>query len=296
MSESVLYNLQESVATITLNRPEQLNAYTREMGEALLAAIDRADADDQVRAIIFTGAGRAFCAGADLSAGSDSFTGKNLGAGSSLHNADGSINYTSEEARDHGGLVSLRLYQCRKPLIAAINGPAAGVGITMTLPMDFRLASNTAKAGFVFSRRAIVPEAASSFFLPRLVGISKALEWCYSGKLYDAQTLFDGGLFRSIHAPEHLMDAAHALAHELTNEGAPVSIALIRQMLWRGMEFNHPIEAHKIDSRAVLWRGQSNDVKEGVNAFLEKRAARFTDQVSKDMPDFYPWWDEPKYQ
>lgn len=198
--------------------------------------------------------------------------------------------------RDSGGRLTLRIFNCKKPVIGAINGAAVGIGVTMQLPMDFRLASETARFGFVFARRGIVPEAASSWFLPRLVGISQALDWCYSGRVFGAEEAKRGGLVRSIHAPEDLIPAARALAKELTADSAPVSVGLTRQMMWRMLGASHPMEAHKLDSRAIWVRGQGGDAKEGVTSFLEKRPAHYTDSVASDLPHFSPWMDEPDYQ
>ncbi|MEQ1549054.1 MAG: crotonase/enoyl-CoA hydratase family protein [Chakrabartia sp.] len=290
----------DGILTITLHRPDRMNAFTGEMMKEMVAAFDIADTDDAVRAVIVTGSGeRAFCAGADLGAGDDTFDytkrPERLEEGSPLR-ADGSVDYSHPGVRDSGGRLTLRIFNCKKPVIGAINGAAVGIGATMQLPMDFRLASTTARFGFVFARRGIVPEAASSWFLPRLVGISQALEWCYSGRVFGAEEALAGGLVRSLHAPEDLLPAARALAKELTAESAPVSIALTRQMMWRMLGAAHPMEAHKIDSRAIWSRGQSGDAKEGVKSFLEKRAAVYPDQVSTDMPHFAPWMDEPGYQ
>ncbi|MBU2289318.1 MAG: crotonase/enoyl-CoA hydratase family protein [Gammaproteobacteria bacterium] len=289
--ETIRYDIAEGVATITLHRPANLNAFNVRMMNELLDVIDRVDADDDVRAAIVTGEGRAFCAGADLSEGSKAF----VIEGNDAPTDNGKLDYSRDAARDGGGRLTLRLFRCLKPLIAAINGPAVGVGATMTLPMDVRLASEAARFGFVFSRRGIVPEAASSWFLPRVVGISQALEWCYSGTLFDAAEAFEGGLVRSLHAPDDLLPAAHALARSFVDGTAPVSIALTRQMMWRGLGMNDPMEAHRVDSRGILWRGRSNDVAEGVDSFLEKRPATFSDRVSSDMPDFFPWWEEPAF-
>ncbi|WEK40002.1 MAG: crotonase/enoyl-CoA hydratase family protein [Candidatus Brevundimonas colombiensis] len=290
---TIRYEVEDGVALITLSRPDKLNAFTPVMMHEMIDALDRTDADDAVRAVIFTGEGRAYCAGADLSAGTRGFVDEGQ---QSLMNADGSVNYGAEAARDGGGLLTLRLFESTKPLIGAINGAAVGVGVTMTLPMDIRLASEKARFGFVFTRRGIVPEAASSWFLPRVVGVSKALEWCYSGRVLDAQEALDGGLVRSLHAPEDLLPAARAIAREIVENTSPVSVALTRQMLWRGLGQSHPMEAHRIDSRAILSRTASADAAEGVASFLEKRAATYPDAVSKDMPDFYPWWDDEPYR
>jgi enoyl-CoA hydratase/carnithine racemase len=290
-NKTLIYEVNEGIATITLNRPEKLNAFTLEMVEEFLAILDTVDADDSVRAVIVTGQGRAFCAGADLSGGAKTFDAK-----SAAVRADGSIDYSHESVRDAGGRLTLRIFQCLKPVIAAINGVAAGIGITMTLPMDIRLASESARVGFVFTRRGIVPEAASSYFLPRIVGISRALEWCYSGRVFPAAEAKAGGLLREVYADDELLPAARAIAREIADNAAPVSVALTRQMMWRGLGLTHPMEAHRIDSRAVRARGRSADAAEGIKAFLEKRPAHFTDRVSRDMPDFFPWWEEPKYE
>lgn len=289
--ETLRYEIDDGVATITLSRPDKLNAFTVRMMEEMLEVLDRVDEDDGVRAAIVTGDGRAFCAGADLSEGADAFV-----FGGEVVRPDGSLNYETDAARDGGGRVTLRLYRSLKPMIAAINGPAVGIGATMTLAMDIRLASEAARIGFVFARRGIVPEAASSFFLPRIVGIGQALEWCFSGEVFGAQEALRGGLVRSIHAPEDLLPAARAIARGIAANTAPVSVALIRQMMWRGLGMTDPMDAHRVDSRGILSRGRSGDVAEGVTAFLEKRPAAFPDTVSRDMPDFFPWWEEASYR
>ena len=297
--EQIIYAVEDGVATITLNRPEKLNAFTGTMMAEMIDAFDRVDADDDVRAVIVTGAGRAFCAGADLSAGAKTFDYDNRtdrpekggGAGKS-----GALSYEMEEARDGGGRLTLRIFQCLKPVIAAINGPAVGVGSTMTLAMDIRLASDTARMGFVFARRGIVPEAASSFFLTRIVGIAQALEWCYTGRVFDAAEAKEGRLVKAVVPTDQLLAEAQKLAREIADNTAPVSVALTRQMLWHGLGFQHPMDAHRVDSRAILARGRSGDAKEGVTSFLEKRAPSYPDKVSSDMPDFYPWWEEPAYR
>jgi len=274
--EQILYEAGEGVLTITLHRPEKLNAFTPTMMRELIDAFDRADADDGVRAVIVTGAGRAFCAGADLSGGGGTF--------------DNTARDTLETHRDGGGLVALRIFESRKPVIAAINGPAVGVGITMTLPMDVRLASTEARMGFVFARRGIVPEACSSWFLPRVVGISRAAEWVYTGRVFSAEEALAGGLVSRVVAPADLLETARGLAREIADNTSAVSVALSRQLLWRMLGADHPMEAHKVDSRAIYWMGGSADAREGVAAFLEKRPARFTLRPSADLPDFYPWW------
>jgi len=276
----IRYETADRVATITLDRPDRLNAFTPTMRDELIDAFDRADADDEVRAVVVTGAGRAFCAGADLAAGGSTF------------------DRTGEEEtwRDGGGQVSLRIFRSLKPVIAAINGHAVGVGITMTLPMDVRLVADGAKIGFVFARRGIVPEACSSWFLPRVVGISQALEWVATGRLFSAQEALAGGLVRSVHAHDELLPAAYALAREIADECAPVSVALARQMLWRMLGAAHPLDAHRVDSRAIVARGKSADVREGVESFLEKRPPRFTDRVSDGLPDVFADWVEPSFR
>lgn len=294
MFETILYCVAEGIATITLNRPDRLNAFNSTMSRDLIAAFDLTDADDDVRAVIVTGSGRGFCAGADLGAGAATFDYATQGGGGPVA-ADGSIDWAHPQVRDTGGVTTLRIFESLKPVIAAINGPAVGIGITLTLPMDFRLVADGAKIGFVFSRRGIVPEAASSYFLPRLVGIQTALEWCMTGRILSAKDVQAAGLARSRHAPDALLAAATALAREIADNTAPVSIALTRQMLWRGLGMAHPMEAHRIDSRAVYARGSSADAAEGVTSFLEKRAATFPDRVSNGMPGFFPWWQGPDW-
>jgi len=281
--EQILYEVDDHVLTITLNRPDRLNAFTPTMGRELIEALDAADADDDVRAIVVTGAGRGFCAGADLEAGGSTFD------WSERHAAG------EEVPRDGGGRISLRLFECVKPVIAAINGPAVGVGITMTLPMDVRLAAEGAKIGFVFARRGIVPEACSSWFLPRLVGISQAMEWAATGRVFDASEALAGGLVRSVHAPDDVLGAARDLAREIADNSAPVSVALARRMLWTMLGAPHPMEAHRADSRAMFARGRSADAMEGVTSFLEKRPAEFSDRVSDGLPDILPWLEEPAF-
>lgn len=283
--EQILYEVEDQILTITLNRPDNLNAFTPVMRDELIDAFDRADEDDDVRAIIITGAGRAFCAGADLGAGEKTFNYKARG-----------VQKEGELHRDGGGRVTLRMYQSKKPIIGAINGPAVGIGATMTLPMDIRLASDKARIGFVFSRRGIVMEACSSWFLPRLVGISQAAEWVYSGRVFPAAEAKEGGLVKEVYPADELLAAAQGLAKELIVDSAPVSIALCRQMMWRMLGAEHPMMAHRVDSRGIATMGQSPDVAEGVKSFLEKRPAKFTMKPSSDMPDFYPWWEEPEFK
>ncbi|MGE0828233.1 MAG: crotonase/enoyl-CoA hydratase family protein [Hyphomonadaceae bacterium] len=293
----ILYDVKDGVATITLNRPEKMNAMNWKQVHDMVDALDRVDADDDVRVVVITGAGRAFCAGADLSAGAAAFDydAKAAGANSPVR-PDGSIDYDHESVRDGGGVLTLRLFECKKPIIAAVNGAAVGAGATMQLAMDFRLASENAKFGFVFARRGIVPESASAWFLPRIVGIAQALEWCCTGRIFPASEALAGGLVRSVHAPEDLLPAAYALAREIADNTAPVSIALTRQMLWRGLGWDHPMEAHRIDSWAVYARGRTADAKEGVTSFLEKRTPQYPDKVSTGLPDFYPWWSDRNYR
>jgi enoyl-CoA hydratase/carnithine racemase len=274
--EQIRYEVEDGIATVTLNRPERLNAWTPTMQHELIAALDEADGDDTVRAVVFTGEGRGYCAGADLAAGGSTFE-----RGQQLPTEQ-------EEHRDGGGVFTLRAFESTKPLIAAINGPAVGVGITMTLPMDVRLAADDARIGFVFVRRGIVPEAASSWFLPRLVGISRAMEWVASGRVFGADEALQAGLVRSLHPRSELLDAAYALAREIADNTAPVSVALARRMLWSMLGADHPREAHRVDSRAMVARGRSADAREGVTAFLEKRAAEFPDKVSDGLPDVLP--------
>ena len=286
--KTILYELEEKILTITLNRPDRLNAFTGQMMDELILAFKEAGQDDDVRVIIVTGAGRGFCAGADLEAGGANFNRDAKNKGQKTSDKE-----NLEWIRDGGGRTTLAIYDCPKPIIAAINGPAVGVGVTMTLPMDIRLASDKARFGFVFARRGLVPEAASSWFLPRIVGISKALEWTYSGRVFPAQEALEGGLVRSIHAQEDLLSIAKDLASEIIENTSPVSISMTRHMLWKMLGADHPMEAHKVDSRAIYELGKSKDVEEGVNSFLEKRSPNFPSKVSKDMPEFYPWW-EPK--
>jgi enoyl-CoA hydratase/carnithine racemase len=282
--EQITAVVADDVMTITLDRPERLNAWTAQMGRELIEAFDRADADDDVRAIIVTGAGRGFCAGADLAGGGDTF------------------DYTAREQagsgvpRDNGGQFALRVFESCKPVIAAINGPAVGVGATMTLPMDIRVAAEDARMGFVFTRRGIVPEACSSWFLPRVVGISKAMEWVATGRVFDAQEALKGGLVRSVHPAGELLDAAHALAREIAENTAPISVALARQMMWRMLGAEHPMLAHRADSRGMFIRGQSADAAEGITAFLEKRPARFPERVSDGLPEIMPGWTAPEFE
>ena len=282
--EEIIYDVSEQIATITLNRPDKLNSFTNRMLKEIIAAFDESDADDNVRAVIVTGSGRAFCAGADLSGGGETFA----KGGSDVKAKTGVM-------RDGGGLVSLRIFESKKPVIGAINGAAVGVGVTMTLPMDIRLASTTSKFGFVFAKRGIVPEAASSWFLPRIVGISQATEWCFTGRMISAEDAKEARLVRSVHAPEDLLSAAREIAREIAENTAPVSVALSRQMLWRMLGADHPMQAHRVDSRAINSRGASDDAREGVMSFLEKRPANFPVKVSDGLPEVFPDWQDPQY-
>jgi enoyl-CoA hydratase/carnithine racemase len=293
----IALDIEGPIATITLDREAKLNAFTGTMMNELIAAFDITDADDSVRAVIVTGRGRAFCAGADLSAGAATFDYEKLGGNrSGPVQADGSIDYSHEAVRDGGGRVTLRIFKSLKPVIAAVNGPAVGIGVTMQLAMDVRMASESARFGFVFARRGIVPEAGSSWFLSKLVGLPQALEWCMTGRVFGAEEALKGRLVRSVHAPDDLLPAARALALEIAENTAPVSVALTRQMLWRMAGAESPWDAHRLDSRAIYARGRAGDAKEGVVSFLEKRPPVYPDKVSKDMPDFYPWWEQEVYR
>ena len=290
--ETILYEIKDKILTVTLNRPERLNAFTGQMMDDLIEAFDKAGKDDDIRVIIVTGAGRGFCAGADLGAGANTF---NREVRNNRGETEG-IKDNPEWMRDGGGRTTLAIFDCPKPIIAAFNGPAVGVGVTMTLPMDIRIASEEARFGFVFARRGLVPEAASSWFLPKIVGISKALEWTFSGKVFSAEEAKDGGLIRSVHPANKLMDEAYKLAQEIIDNTSPVSVALTRQMLWKMLGADHPMEAHKVDSRLIYELGKAEDVKEGVKSFLEKRSPKFPSKVSRDMPKFFPWWENRKFE
>lgn len=267
-----------AVAILRLNRPDQLNALTTEMIAGYVDVLDTVDADNDVRAVVVTGAGRAFCAGADLSGGADTF------------------NHNDEQAhRDRGGILNLRIFEMTKPMIAAINGPAVGLGATQTLPMDIRIASETAKIGFVFARRGIVADGCASWFLPRVVGVSKALEWTMSGRVFGAQEALDAGLVRDVLPPDQVLPKALELAHEIADNTSAVSVALNRQMLWRMLGADHPIAANELESRALNAVGGTPDAHEGVTSFLEKRPAKYPGRVPADLPDFYPWWPDRPY-
>lgn len=284
MYTEIIYEVSDNIATVTLHRPDKMNAFTGVMMNELLQVFDEIDADDNVRAVIVTGSGRAFCAGADLSHGAETFS-------------DGKLSGQTPTAvrRDGGGMVTLRMFRCNKPIIGAINGAAVGIGATMTLPMDIRIAADSAKMGFVFTRRGIVPEACSSWFLPRLVGISQAQEWVLTGRVFLADEALRGGLVRSIHPQDELMQVARELAKEIVDNAAPVSVALARQMMWRMLGASHPMEAHRVDSRGIQERGRSADTREGVMSFLQKRPAVFGDKVTTDVPDIFVGWEEPEF-
>lgn len=282
--DDIRLEIADGVATITLHRPDKMNAFTGRMMHEMIAAFDATDADDDVRAVIVTGSGKAFCAGADLS-----------GGGSTFSRGGSDVVDKSGVPRDGGGLLTLRIFESLKPVIGAINGAAVGVGATMTLPMDIRLASDTARFGFVFARRGIVPEACSSYFLPRVVGIQRAAEWVYTGRLFGADEARDAGLVRSVHAGDDLLATARELAREIADNTAPVSVSLSRQMLWRMMGASHPMEAHRVDSRGIAERGRSADAREGVESFLAKRPAVYPDRVSAGLPDIFPDWNDPEF-
>lgn len=278
--ETIRFELDDDgVLLLTLDRPERLNAFTAQMGHEIVSVLRAANLDDRVRVLVFTGAGRGFCAGADLTSGGGTFTN------------DEAI----EQHRDGGGLLSLELFRSLKPLIAAINGPAVGVGITMTLPMDVRLASTKAKMGFVFARRGIAPEACSTFFLPRVVGISQASEWTMTGRVFDAQEALRGGLVSRVVEPDDLVAKALDIARECARHTAPVSVALTRQLLWRQLSGSSPMQAHRLESKAIWSRGRAADSSEGVESFLAKRQPDFPDKVSGDLPDWFPWWEEESW-
>lgn len=287
--EHFRFDVADGIATIMIDRPDRLNAFTRTMASDLIALFDRVDADDAIRVVILTGAGRAFCAGADLTPGQSVLSGQRDAA------PEGAIDWSDPHTRDFGGYITLRLYRCLKPVIVAFNGAAAGMGVTMALAADIRLASTGAKFVLPFVRRGIVPESVSSWFLPRIVGIARSLEWMLSGATIPAEEALTAGLVRSLHAPDALMADARALAARMVNGTAPVSVALTRQMLWRSLGMADPMDAHRIESRGVYTRTRSADMQEGVASFLGKRAPDFPDRISSDMPAFFPWWDEPAY-
>lgn len=296
--ETIRYEVTDGVATVTLNRPDVFNAMNPAMMNELLAVFDETDRDDNVRAVVVTGAGKGFCGGADLSKGADIFDKDKNGSvvdDDSPIRPDGTFDYSKESARDGGGKLALRIFASLKPVIGAINGAGVGVGASMLLPMDIRIASEKGRLGFVYARRGIVYECCSSWFLPRIVGIAKTLEWSFSGRVLSADELLTGGLVSEVVPPEQLLSRAHEIAREIADNTAPVSIALMRQMAWRSLGMSHPMEAHQIESRGIVTRGRSPDAKEGVKSFVEKRLPEFSCSVSADMPDYFPWWEEPSY-
>ncbi len=284
----ILLDKADGIATITLHRPDKMNAFTRVMMGEMISAMDDVDADDSVRAVIITGHGdRAFCAGADLTP---------EGGGHVFSDPNEVDDLTDERVRDGGGMLTLRLFNSTKPLIGACNGVAVGVGVTMQLPFDIRLCSDNARFGFVFARRGITPEACSTWFLPRLVGMQKSLEWCMTGRIFDAQEALDAGLVRSVHPQGELLDAAREIAREIADNTSAISVSMTRAMLWRLSPTEHPMMAHRIDSRAIYRLSRGRDAKEGIASFLEKRPPNYPGKVSQDMPDFYPWWEEPGFE
>ncbi len=287
--ETIKLEIADGVATLTLNRPDRMNAFTDVMMREMIAAFDETDANDGVRAVIVTGEGRAFCAGADLGSGGATFDYEKRLAGRGE-------DFEEARVRDGGGRVGLRIYESLKPVIAAINGAAVGVGATMTLPMDVRLAVEGAKMGFVFARRGIVPETLSSYFLPRLVGVSNALEWTMTGRVFTSEEAKERGLVRSLHKADELLPAAHALAREIADNTSPVSVALARRMMLDMLDASHPMEAHRLESRLMVARGRAGDAKEGVTSFLEKRVPVYPDKVSSDMPQPFPWRKTPPFK
>ena len=289
----------DGIVTLTLSRADRMNAFTVRMALELLDAFDRIDADPEVRVLIMTGAGRAFCAGADMATGGATFDADDDATKDAMSGfaagLDPRLRREIDPRRDFGGMVTLRLYSMTKPVIAAINGAAAGVGATMTLPMDLRLASTSARFGFVFAARGIVPEACSSWFLPRIVGIQTALEWCYTARVFPAAEAADAGLVRSLHEPDDLLPAARELASSIAASAAPLSVALTRQMMWRNLAAPHPMWAHRVDSPGVTSTGSGADAREGIKAFFDKRPPVWSQSVPDDLPDWYPWWEEPSF-
>lgn len=282
--ETMRLELEDGVMTLVLNRPERLNAFNNQMAKDWFTALDLIDSDDAVRVVIVTGEGRGFCAGADLGGGGATFDPAGAEASKEI------------EPRDTGGTVTLRIYKCRKPIIAAVNGPAVGIGVTSILPMDIRLASDQARFGFVFARRGIVPEACSSWFLPRVVGINQAMEWVATGRVFDAQEALRGGLVKEVLKPEELLPRARELAREIVENTSAVSVALARQMMWTMLGADHPMEAHRLDSKAMNFMGAGPDSREGVDSFLEKRAPKFTLSVAEDFPQDLGFPGEPPYE
>lgn len=279
-----LYEVQNGIATVTLNRPEKMNAFTSTMRNELIDIFQTADRADDVRVVVVTGSGKAFCAGADLSSGPSAFD-RIARDGHDVRIAD---------HRDGGGQVSLAVFRCRKPVIAAINGHAVGIGITMTLPMDIRVVAEDAKIGFPFTRRGVVPEACSSWFLPRIVGLAKATEWVYTGRIFRASEEAASGLFNHVVPKDQVLNKAMAIAREIAENTSAVSVALSKALLWHGHSEPDPQSVHLIDSRCFFWMGRQKDAYEGIESFLQKRQPQFSMKISSDMPDFYPWWKEPK--
>ena len=295
--ENILYEVSDGIATITLNRPEKFNAMSTEMLQELIDVFDETDRDDAVRAVVVTGAGKAFCGGADLSKGAAVFDKEKKsdeGSGGP-RSVSRDFDFSAEASRDGGGRLALRIFASLKPVIGAINGAAVGIGASMLLPMDIRIAGERARLGFVYARRGIVFECCSSWFLPRITGIAKALELSFSGRILDADELKEAGLVSKVVPGDDLLPQAYAIAREIADNTAPVSIALMRQMAWRGLGMSHPMDAHRIESRGICTRGVAGDAKEGVASFIEKRLPDFPCKVSADMPDYFPWWEEPEY-
>jgi len=293
--ETLIVELDRGVLTCTLNRPDQLNAFTTTMIGDLLTLLDDVDAADDVRVVVVTGAGRGFCAGADLSGGEKTFDYASGESSQAVEEGREDVSGQRLAPRDGGGLVTLRLFDCKKPILAAINGAAVGVGATMTLPMDVRIASEKSKFGFVFARRGIAPEAASSWFLPRVVGISRAMEWVATGRLFGPEEALEAGLVREVVPPDALLPRTLELAREIADNTSAVSVALSRQMMWKMLGAAHPMEAHRLDSKVVDYLGTTPDAREGILSFLQKRAPEFTGSAASDLPDFYPWWVQPSY-
>ena len=280
----IRYEVKNGIATVAMNRPDKMNALGTAMGKELIAVFGQADRDDDVRVVVVTGVGKAFCAGADLSAGGSRFD----------YSSQPGKEVPISEHRDGGGQIALAIFRCRKPVVAAINGHAVGVGITMTLPMDIRIVAEDAKIGFVFTRRGVVPDACSSWFLPRIVGISKAAELVYTGRVFRAAEEAHSGLFNWVVPHDEVLTKAMSIAKEIAENTSAVSVALSKALLWHGLGEADPQSVHLIDSRCFYWAGRQKDAYEGVESFLEKRPPRFALRVSSDMPDFYPWWKEPK--
>ncbi|MGI9346124.1 MAG: crotonase/enoyl-CoA hydratase family protein [Gammaproteobacteria bacterium] len=285
--ETIEVTLEEGIQILKLNRPDRMNAFNTRMQYEIVDALEQAAQDTEVKAVVFTGHGtRAYCAGADLEQGGETFN----------YRQRSERTGREDDGRDGGGKVTLALYDFPKLVVGAINGAAVGIGVTMTLPMDIRLASENARFGFVFARRGIIPEAASSWFLPRLVGIQQALDWCYSGRVFGAEEALSAGLVSAVVPADQLLSEAKRRVREIIDNCAPISVALTRQMMWKMLGADHPMEAHKVDSRAIRALGKMPDAREGIQSFLEKRAPEFTGQVPTDMPDLYPFWTDRKFK